>query len=300
MDKVLIVVVITIISIVIIFLAIEYLCDICKFFARACVLMRDYFMLNKLITTVVLFLIGIQVIMFSISSNISIILRTIVIVCSLVIMFITLGSMTVLLDKIANVLMEVKDDRFAKDFFIILLATSIYWPITNYFSDSSQLVGILIISFQSISYLLVLKSFYTILIKPFGVFTKNQPELTTAGLRRMLKYIIAVSLILFAVLLINAASIVFCLSQLFGAYNCSLSYIEALYFTAITFTTIGYGDIYPTQFPSQLLSVIFALSSVFILIIYIASLLSLIGNANQNNRKKVIKHRKKVILVKRP
>ena len=40
------------------------------------------------------------------------------------------------------------------------------------------------------------------------------------------------------------------------------SYVDSLYFTAITMTTIGYGDIAPTHDISKLFTVVFAFSGV--------------------------------------
>lgn len=51
----------------------------------------------------------------------------------------------------------------------------------------------------------------------------------------------------------------------------TLSYWQSFYYTVISFTTIGYGDIASTNFCSQLLSIFIAISSVICLIIFIGS-----------------------------
>ena len=43
------------------------------------------------------------------------------------------------------------------------------------------------------------------------------------------------------------------------------SWVDSLYFTSITMTTIGYGDIYPTHDASKLFAVLFGIVSVTLL-----------------------------------
>lgn len=62
-----------------------------------------------------------------------------------------------------------------------------------------------------------------------------------------------------------------------GAYNCSsgsISKWNLLYYTIISFTTIGYGDICPTTVESQAVAILISITSVICLIIFVSSLLS--------------------------
>ncbi len=43
------------------------------------------------------------------------------------------------------------------------------------------------------------------------------------------------------------------------------TWVDALYFTSITMTTIGYGDIHPTHDASKLFAVLFGITSVTLL-----------------------------------
>ncbi len=60
---------------------------------------------------------------------------------------------------------------------------------------------------------------------------------------------------------------------------------KLLYYTIISFTTIGYGDISPAIFESQVVAILIAITSVVCLIIFVSSILSEkkeIFNVNQN------------------
>ncbi|MBI2667707.1 two pore domain potassium channel family protein [Candidatus Woesearchaeota archaeon] len=54
-------------------------------------------------------------------------------------------------------------------------------------------------------------------------------------------------------------------------------YIDSLYFSTVTLTTIGYGDLYPTNNVSKLFTVFFILSGVGILLFALTVISSNIG-----------------------
>jgi len=68
------------------------------------------------------------------------------------------------------------------------------------------------------------------------------------------------------------------------------SYLDSLYFTAMTVTTIGYGDFMPTTPESKLFTIVFALAGVSI-ILYTLSLMGQEYYELQSRKLKVI-HRK--------
>ena len=51
-------------------------------------------------------------------------------------------------------------------------------------------------------------------------------------------------------------------------------YFDLFYYTIITFTTIGYGDIIPTTMPAKVLAIIISVTSVVCLTIFLGSILS--------------------------
>lgn len=61
-----------------------------------------------------------------------------------------------------------------------------------------------------------------------------------------------------------------------GAYSCcgSVTKWDLLYYTIISFTTVGYGDIYPAIFASQAVAVLISITSVICLVVFISAILS--------------------------
>lgn len=57
-------------------------------------------------------------------------------------------------------------------------------------------------------------------------------------------------------------------------YTNNSSYFDLFYYTIITFTTIGYGDICPVSPIAKFLSIIISCTSVLCLTIFISSVLS--------------------------
>ena len=72
---------------------------------------------------------------------------------------------------------------------------------------------------------------------------------------------------------------------LIGTYSYHIlegwDYIDSLYFSTVTLTTIGYGDLYPTNNASKLFTVFFILSGVGILLFTLTVI-----SSNINNKKK--------------
>ena len=58
------------------------------------------------------------------------------------------------------------------------------------------------------------------------------------------------------------------------AYSNNPTYYDLFYYTIITFSTIGYGDICPVSIVAKFMSIVISLTSIICLTIFISSMLS--------------------------
>ena len=96
-----------------------------------------------------------------------------------------------------------------------------------------------------------------------------------------LKIVLAGALILIMLIVLNLYLGVVMIANLYDqAYLCSnitgtVSYFDLFYYTVISFTTIGYGDIVPYRIESKCMAIVIAATSVMCLVIFVSSILAL-------------------------
>ena len=67
------------------------------------------------------------------------------------------------------------------------------------------------------------------------------------------------------------------------------SWVESVYFTVVTLTTVGYGDLSPTTDISRIAAVIFILAGISVF----GSAISILGDISAKKRTKRVKERRK-------
>lgn len=96
-----------------------------------------------------------------------------------------------------------------------------------------------------------------------------------------LKIVLAGALILILLIVLNLyLGVVVIANRLDNAYvyvgtGSQVSDMDLLYYTVISFTTIGYGEIVPQHFESKMMAIIIAYTSVMCLVIFVSSILAL-------------------------
>lgn len=119
-----------------------------------------------------------------------------------------------------------------------------------------------------ICYYLNLKVLLNILVKPTNVKSAKEEETSFARLM--------IASILLLVMLILNLYLAVCFVNSIGesVYLNSNGYFDLFYYTIITFTTIGYGDIIPTTIPAKIVAIIISVTSVICLTVFLSSVLS--------------------------
>ena len=127
----------------------------------------------------------------------------------------------------------------------------------------------------TVSYILNMKVLIQLIRNPHNIKTKH--EEATSYSRIIVAAILMVGLIVLNLFLgvcfINGAET--------GAFSNSPNAFDLFYYTIITFTTIGYGDITPLSIGAKVISIVISVTSVICLTIFLSTILSY-KDSNEN------------------
>lgn len=187
-----------------------------------------------------------------------------------IILYFIVGYISYSSKKIYKYLYKIEDKNTKTDLLISYFIISTYMTILvlfpNKFSEIYKigLVGV------GISYILNLKVLISVIRSPQIIEVKinnnSKVEENDVGLiSGILLFMVIVSLYL-GVCFISNGSI--------KAYSNNPTYYDLFYYTIITFSTIGYGDICPVSIVAKFMSIVISLTSIICLTIFISSMLS--------------------------
>ena len=172
--------------------------------------------------------------------------------------------------KIYKFLYKIEDKNTKTDLIISFFIISIYTTILILFPEQFAQIYIIGLVGVSISYILNLKVLISVIRSPQIIEVKinnnSKVEENDVGLiSGILLFMVIVSLYL-GVCFISNGSI--------KAYSNNPTYYDLFYYTIITFSTIGYGDICPVSIVAKFMSIVISLTSIICLTIFISSMLS--------------------------
>ena len=196
--------------------------------------------------------------------------KTLTIIVLILFLYFVIGYLLLSISKIYKFLYKIEDKVTKTDLLISYFIISMYMTILilfpNKFSEIYKigLVGV------GISYILNLKVLISVIRSPQIIEVKinnnSKVEENDVGLiSGILLFMVIVSLYL-GVCFISNGSI--------KAYSNNPTYYDLFYYTIITFSTIGYGDICPVSIVAKFMSIVISLTSIICLTIFISSMLS--------------------------
>lgn len=177
------------------------------------------------------------------------------------------GVCLIYLNQIYKFLYEIEDKNTKTDLLISYFIISVYMTVLiifpKQFRDSYKigLVG------AFISYYLNLKALIKIMRSPHIADFESQGIIGIKSIRMVaviLLTMVIISLFL-AVCFINSSGL--------GVYTGNPTFFDLLYYTVITFATIGYGDIVPISPVAKFMSMLISMTSILCLTIFMASIL---------------------------
>lgn len=191
----------------------------------------------------------------------------IVIVCFIIVHY-SIGYMLYLSFKIQSFIHDVQHKNLKIDFILSYFMISSYLTILVMFpQEFTSNIGLGLIG-MIVCYYLNIKTLITIIANPHNVKSMKNEE---NGYSR----IIIASILILIMLIINLYLIVCLVNGLDeGAFLNAKDNFDLFYYTVITFTTIGYGDIIPTTILAKITSMLISITSVVCLSVFLSSVLS--------------------------
>lgn len=173
--------------------------------------------------------------------------------------------------------------RFLITSYILFAYAFFLWYSRNTMTECSNIVllGLLI------SYMLNMTMLINISMEPVTCCYCKYGEKKRVEQKYPLKIVLAGALILILLIVLNLyLGVVMIANRLDQAYIYvgtarQVSDLDLLYYTVISFTTIGYGEIVPHHFESKMMAIVIAYTSVMCLVIFVSSILALKQNQSK-------------------
>lgn len=200
--------------------------------------------------------------------EISIYIKFIMIFLLFMLIHYAMGYIMLITSKIYSFLYRSEEESLKFDFLLSYFLTTAYLMALILFPKelyNYALVGILGVG---ISYFLNLKILLNVMRNPKNI------KFSMEDRSSFIRIFIAAILISFMILINLYLGV--CLVHILGegGFSNNPGYFDLFYYTVITFTTIGFGDILPLSIPAKFIAIIISLTSVICLTIFLGSIFS--------------------------
>lgn len=189
-------------------------------------------------------------------------------IITFVIIFYVVGYFLLFAIKIQGFIRKTEDKNFRTDFIIsYFLITSYLTTLIIFPNEFRELVYILLIG-VILSYILNMRMIFKIMLNPKNIKSMKEENISFSR-------IIVAAIIILIMIIID----LFLLVVIFDTIDpSSFSNINGLfsmfYYTIITFSTIGYGDIVPLTIAARTIAIIISITSIICITIFLSSVLS--------------------------
>ena len=167
--------------------------------------------------------------------------------------------------------------RLLKNLLILTIYALFLWPAKEEMTRYASIIFTVLI----ITYILNIQMLIWLTIEPMYFFRDYSQRVHTYEHNSPLRTVLTGAILLLLLIILNLYLGVAMISYTYkGAYYSTIdqfnvSLFDLFYYTIISFTTIGSGDIIPVRTESKLMAIIISLTSVMCLGIFVSSLLSL-------------------------
>lgn len=196
------------------------------------------------------------------------ILKIIIILMGLALVYFIVGYVLLSSSKIYRVFHEVEDKNIKIDLLLSYFMLSVYFSILLIFPEQfveSYKIGMVGVM---IGYLLNFRVLIKAIGNPKHIKSKTSEQVSSSN-------IISVAILMLLMMVLYLfLGVCFINSSQINAYSGIPNNFDLFYYTIITFTTIGYGDIVPISMGAKIMSIVISTTSVICLTIFLSSILS--------------------------
>lgn len=216
----------------------------------------------------------------------SITTRTLLLMCCIftiliILLYFLFGCPLLIFSKIENLIQTIHKRRLSFRFlvtsYILFVYSFFLWYAPRAMAECGKvvLVGLLI------SYCMNMVMLINISMEPLTCCCCKYGQKARVEQKYPLKIVLAGAIILILLIVLNLYLCVVMIANLyeqayvFVGVARELTYFDLLYYTVISFTTIGYGEIVPQRIESKVMAIVIAYTSVMCLVIFVSSILAL-------------------------
>ncbi|MGX4599224.1 potassium channel family protein [Faecalimicrobium sp. JNUCC 81] len=185
---------------------------------------------------------------------------------TLLILHLSIGYILLITTGIQKFIGDVEDKDLKGKLLLSYFILSVYF--TVFLFDPIQFKGIHVIALIGlvISYIVNLKILIKLIKNPMHIRNKN---------KNIISSITIISILLLFMIILNLFLATCLINQIYPeSFSNVSSNFDLFYYTIVTFTTVGYGDIIPLTVPAKLISIITSITSVICITIFLSSVLS--------------------------
>ncbi|MDB2154512.1 MULTISPECIES: potassium channel family protein [Clostridium] len=212
---------------------------------------------------------------FSSNYLINLIIKIIIIIAMIFMLYLAVGYVLLSSSMIFKLLSKVEDSNIKYDLLISYFVLNTYFTVLIVFPKQFEECYFIGLIGVAICYMMNLRVLIKIIKNPEHInihLEKYRNFKSTTTLAILILIMMILNLFL-AVCFINSADI--------NSYTGNPNNFDLFYYTIITFTTIGYGDIVPVTVLAKIMSIIISTTSVVCITIFLSSVLSFNSEKNK-------------------
>ena len=199
---------------------------------------------------------------------IDLIIKVIIILLSLIIIHFSMGYILLSTVKIHKFIHGVENKNIKVDLLLSYFIISTYFTVLLVFPEQfkeSYKIGLLGVT---ICYLLNIRVLVMLMTDPHNIKSENQEETSFS------RIIIAAILVVVLIVLNLYLAVCFVNGSGKEAFSNSPNYFDLFYYTIITFTTVGYGDIVPITIEAKFVSILISVTNIICITVFLSTILS--------------------------